>query len=422
VGRSLKVIETKDFSWSVVFIWIALTGIGLIAIYSATQGPVSQFLPAHIQGNFSRQVMWIAISLAALVAIQFTSPRTFQGGAYIFYAVCMLLALITVFAGIEVGGGRRWLSIFGFRLQVSEFLKLATVLAVANYLTHKRNISVDNFKTALTTVMMILLPVIIIIMQNDTGTALVLLALVPVVLFWSGLPYGISLLMISPALIGYFTVIDMLFGIIAALLITITIFFLQKKQWLTVSSLLVGLVVIIGTEVALEQVLQPHQRARVEAFVNPTLDPRGSGWNVLQAKTAIGSGGLHGKGFLEGTQTQLRFLPEQWTDFIYCVIGEEFGFIGSSFVLILYAALFLRLLHMAGTHKHPFAQLVIVGVTFLYFTHFVINVGSATAVLPIMGVPLPFVSYGGSAFLANTLMLAVCLNLYLNKRSFSIYR
>ncbi len=415
-------IDRKDFSWSVIFIWVALTGIGLVAIYSATQGPVSQFLPVHIQGNFSRQIIWISISLVALIAIQFTSPRTFQGGAYILYAICIILAIITVFVGIEVGGGRRWLSIFGFRLQISEFLKLATVLAVANYLTHKRNISVDNFKTALTTVLMILLPVVIIVMQNDTGTALVLLALIPVVLFWSGLPYGISLLIISPALIGYFSVIDMLFGVIAALLIAIAIFFLQKTKWLTVSSLILGLVVVVGTEVALEQILQPHQRARVEAFVNPTLDPQGSGWNVLQAKTAIGSGGLYGKGFLEGTQTQLRFLPEQWTDFIYCVIGEEFGFAGSSLVLFLYAGLFLRLLHMAGNHKHPFAQLVIVGVTFLYFAHFIINVGSATAVLPIMGVPLPFVSYGGSAFLANTLMLAICLNLYLNRRSFSIYR
>lgn len=411
----------QDFSWSVLLLWGGLTAIGLTAIYSATQGPVAQFLPAHILGNFSRQIMWISISLVVLVAIQFTSPRTFQGAAYLFYGFCLILAVITVFTGIEVGGGRRWLSIFGFRLQVSEFLKLATILAVANYLTHKRNVNVNNLKTALTTVMLVLVPVIIIIMQNDTGTALVLLALLPVVLFWSGLPYGLSLFIISPAIIGYFSVIGLLFGAIAALIITIVIFLLQKKMWLTVSSVIVGLLVVIGTEVALENVLQPHQRARIEAFINPSLDPQGAGWNVLQAKTAIGSGGIYGKGFMEGTQTQLRFLPEQWTDFVYCVIGEEFGFIGSSLVLILYLALFLRLLFMAGSHKHPFAQLVIVCVTFVYFIHFIVNIGSATAVLPIMGVPLPFISYGGSAFLANTIMLAICLNMNLYKRSFSIY-
>ncbi len=366
--------------------------------------------------------MWIALSLVLLTGIQFTSPRTFQGVAYIFYGLCLILAIVTVFTGIEVGGGRRWLSVFGFRLQVSEFLKLATILAVANYLTHRRNVNVNDLQTALTTVMLVLVPVIIIILQNDTGTALVLLALLPVVLFWSGLPYGLSLFIISPAIIGYFSVIGMLFGAIAALIITIVIFLLQKKMWLTLSSAIVGLLVVVGTEVALEQILQPHQRARIEAFMDPSLDPQGAGWNVLQAKTAIGSGGIQGKGFMEGTQTQLRFLPEQWTDFVYCVIGEEFGFIGSSLVLILYAALFLRLLYMAGAHKHPFAQLVIVCVTFVYFTHFIVNIGSATAVLPIMGVPLPFVSYGGSAFLANTIMLAICLNMDLYKRSFSIYR
>lgn len=415
-------IRIQDFSWSVFFLWAGLAAVGLVAIYSATQGPVAQFLPAHIQGNFSRQIMWIALSLVLLTGIQFTSPRTFQGVAYIFYGLCLILAIVTVFTGIEVGGGRRWLSVFGFRLQVSEFLKLATILAVANYLTHRRNVNVNDLQTALTTVMLVLVPVIIIILQNDTGTALVLLALLPVVLFWSGLPYGLSLFIISPAIIGYFSVIGMLFGAIAALIITIVIFLLQKKMWLTLSSAIVGLLVVVGTEVALEQILQPHQRARIEAFMDPSLDPQGAGWNVLQAKTAIGSGGIQGKGFMEGTQTQLRFLPEQWTDFVYCVIGEEFGFIGSSLVLILYAALFLRLLYMAGAHKHPFAQLVIVCVTFVYFTHFIVNIGSATAVLPIMGVPLPFVSYGGSAFLANTIMLAICLNMDLYKRSFSIYR
>ncbi|MDZ7756679.1 FtsW/RodA/SpoVE family cell cycle protein [Rhodohalobacter sp.] len=414
--------NSNEFNWPVLFAWAGLATFGLIAIYSATQGEVAQFLPDYIQNNFARQSVWVGLSLAILVAIQFTSPRTFQGVAYLFYGVTVILAIVTVFAGVEVSGSRSWLSIFGLRLQVSEFLKLATILAVANYLTHKRDMTANNVKTAFTTILLILLPATIVILQNDTGTALVILALIPVVLFWSGLPYGLSLIMISPAIIGYFTVIGLPFGITAAVIIAVAVLFLQKSRWYSLSALVLGLVVIVGTEVGLQHVLQPHQRARVEAFVNPSLDPQGAGWNVLQATTAVGSGGVTGKGFMEGTQTQLRFLPEQWTDFIYCVIGEEFGFIGSSILFLLYTFLFLRLMTMASNHKHPFAQLVIISVTFLYFTHFVINIGSATAVLPIMGVPLPFVSYGGSAFLANTIMLAVCLNLDLNKRSFSIYR
>lgn len=415
-------INIKDFSWSVVLLWLMIASVGLVAIYSATLGPVSQFLPTDIQDNFSRQLVWIGISLVALISIQFISPRTFQGLAYIVYGLCLILAVITLFFGVEVNGSRSWLSIFGLRLQVSEFLKLATILAVASYLTHRRDMSVGNFKTALTTVLLIAVPVTVITMQNDTGTAIILVTLIPVVLFWSGLPYGISLLIISPAIIGYFTVIGLPYGIISAVILTISIIFLQRAKWLNISALVLGIIVVIGTEVGLQQILQPHQRARIEAFVNPSLDPHGAGWNVLQAKTAIGSGGFSGKGFMEGTQTQLRFLPEQWTDFVYCVVGEEFGFLGSSFLLILYGLFFLKLLSMAGTHKHPFAQLVIVSVTFIYFAHFLVNIGSATAMLPIMGVPLPFVSYGGNAFLANTIMLAICLNLDSNKRSFSIYR
>jgi rod shape determining protein RodA len=160
---------------------------------------------------------------------------------------------------------------------------------------------------------------------------------------------------------------------------------------------------------------------RILAFLDPSFDPRGAGWNVIQATTAIGSGGLSGKGFMEGTQTQLRFLPEQWTDFIFCVIGEEFGFIGAGIVIVTFVLLLVTLLNSTSSQKYPFAQLVIVGVTGVFFVHFTVNVGMASALLPVIGIPLPFISYGGSAFLTNTIMLAICLNLDLHKRAFSIY-
>lgn len=414
-------INAKDISWSVIIIWAGLFTIGLAAIYSATQGPVSQFLPDYIQNNFYKQAVWIVISILVLVATQFVSPRTFQGGAYLFYVFCIFLMVITLFLGVEISGSRSWLRIGPMNLQVGEITKIATIFAAANYLTSRRDISAENLKTALTTVAIFLLPVILLLLQNEAGIAIVYLAVLPVVLFWSGLPHGISLLMISPVLVGYFTILNWMWGAIAVAVLTVAIFLLQRRAWLSLTSLILGIIVVIGTEVALQQVLLPHQRARIESFANPTLEPLGAGWNVLQAKTAIGSGGLYGKGFMEGTQTQLRFLPEQWTDFIFCVVGEEFGFIGSSLVLVLFGLLFLRLLYMAVNHKHPFAQLVIISITFLFFMHFIINIGSATAILPIIGIPLPFMSYGGSAFLTNTIMLAVCLNLDSNKRSFSIY-
>lgn len=415
-------INLKEFNWSLIALWVGLCIIGLIAIYSATQGRVAQFLPEYIQVNFAKQFIAIGIGILIVVGMQFVAPRTFQEGSYIFYGLCLILMVITLLFGHEVSGSRSWLVLGPFNLQTSELMKVATILAVANYLTSKRNISAENLKSAMVAVLLIATPAILVFLQNDAGTALVFLALIPVMLFWSGLPHGISLFIISPAIIGYLTIIEWYWGLIAAIILTLIIFIVQRRTWLTFAAFACGLLVIIGTQVALFQVLQPHQRARIVAFTNPSFDPQGAGWNVIQAKTAIGSGGLYGKGFMEGTQTQLRFLPEQWTDFIYCVIGEEFGFIGASLVLILFLALFLRLLNSAAKHKYPFAQMVIVGVTTIFFIHFFINIGSATGLLPVIGLPLPFVSYGGSAMITNTIMLAICLNMDFYKRQFSIYR
>ena len=411
----------KEFNWPLLFIWAALSTIGLIAIYSATQGPVAQFLPEYIQQNFTKQILWIAISLLILVGVQFIYPRTFLEGSYFLYGACILLMVVTLFFGIEVNGAKSWLSIGPARIQVSEFMKIGTILAVANYLTSRRNISAENLRSALVAVLLILLPVVLLVLQNDMGTALVFLSLIPVMLFWSGLPYGISLFLISPVIIGYLSIIQWYWGVIALIVITIAIFFIQKRHWLSFTSLIVGALIVVGIQVALVQVLQPHQRARIEAFTNPSLDPQGAGWNIIQAKTAIGSGGVFGTGFMQGTQTQLRFLPEQWTDFIFPVIGEEFGFVGASTVILLFLILFMSLLNIAGKHPNSFAQLTIVGVTAVFFIHFFINIGSATALLPVIGLPLPFISYGGSAFLSNTIMLAICINLNLYKRQFSIY-
>lgn len=415
-------INLRDLSWSLIALWASLIGVGLVAIFSATQGPVAEFLPSYIQINFYKQLIYFGIAILILIGLQFVNPRTFQEGSYIFYGFCILLMILTLFFGKEVKGAKSWLVVGPFNLQVSELMKLATILAVANYLTSRRNISAENIKSALITVLLILFPAILVFLQNDAGTAIIFLALIPVVLFWSGLPYGISLFIISPAIIGYLSIIAWYLGLAAAIILALIIFMIQRRTGLTLASFVTGILIVIGVQVALSQILQPHQRARIEAFTNPSFDPQGAGWNVIQAKTAIGSGGLYGKGFMEGTQTQLRFLPEQWTDFIFCVIGEEFGFFGASFVVLLLLLLTVRLVVMAGNHKHPFAQLVMIGVTTVFFTHFFINVGSATALLPVIGVPLPFISYGGSALITNTIMLGICLNLDFYKRQFSIYR
>ncbi|MDR9415942.1 MAG: rod shape-determining protein RodA [Gracilimonas sp.] len=412
----------RELSWSVIFTWLLLTSIGLVAIYSATQGPVSQFLPDYIQNNFFKQLGWVSISIVIVIGILLVPPRNFVQLSYPLYALGLILVVLTLFFGTEINGAKSWLRIGPLNLQSSEFMKVATILATAHYLTSRRDISAENVRYALIAVVIILLPTTLIILQNDLGTALIFLTLIPVMLFWSGLPYGVSLFIISPAVIAYLSVIEWYFGIIATIILTLIIFIVQRRVWLSITSLITGLLTVSGIQLALTQLLQPHQIARIAAFTNPSFDPTGAGWNIIQAKTAIGSGGITGKGFLEGTQTQLKFLPEQWTDFIFCVIGEEFGFIGAAIVILTFLFLFVRLLNMAGNHKHPFAQLFIVGVTAIFFTHFFINVGSASALLPVIGLPLPFISYGGSAFIVNSIMLGICLNMDFYKREFSIYR
>lgn len=415
-------MNRREISWSLIICWALLSIFGLIAIYSATQGPVSQFLDSNIQDSFYKQFVWVAVGAIILVVFQFITPKSYVQLSYFLYGIGIVLLLLTFVIGVEVNGAKSWIRLGPMNFQSSEFMKVATVLATANYLTSRRNISVEKLRYALVAVLMILVPTILVILQNDLGSAIIFVALIPVMLFWSGLPYGISLLIISPAIMLYLTVLDWKFGVFATLLLSIIIFVVQKRTWITAVSLVMGIAVVQAVQFALDKVLQPHQISRITAFANPDFDPTGAGWNVIQAKTAIGSGGLTGKGFLEGTQTQLRFLPAQWTDFIACVIGEEFGFIGLGLLIVVFIYLFIKLLNIAGNHKHPYAQLVIVSITSIFFVHFMINIGSATALLPVIGLPLPFVSYGGSSFMINSLMLAICINMDMYKRDFSIYR
>ena len=414
--------KPKAFNWSIIFIWLSLTLMGLVAIYSATQGPVSEFLPSFIQKNFYKQLGFVIVAIIVLGVTQIISPRTIMQFTFLFYLFCIVLMILTLLFGKEINGAKSWFGIGFFGIQSSELMKISTILLVANYLTSRRNISAQNIKYALVSVLIILIPTSLVIAQNDLGTAIIFLALIPVMLFWSGLPYGVSLFIVSPAIILYLTVINWQLGTISVLILTLGIFFIQRKTWLTVASFFTGFANVIIVQVSLAKLLQPHQVSRIIAFTNPSYDPTGAGWNVIQAKTAIGSGGVTGKGFLEGTQIQLKFLPESFTDFIFCVIGEEFGFSGTGTIIIFLLLLFIKLLGIAANHKHPFAQLVTVSITSVYFIHFFINVGSATALLPVIGIPLPFISYGGSAFLTNTLMLAIILNMDFHKREFSIYR
>ncbi len=412
----------RNIDYGLVFLWLALVSLGLVAIYSTTHGPASEFLLSTVQNNFNRQLMWLGVCLVVLAVTLLLPVRFFQHGAYPIYGVMMLLLLLALFAGHEVNGARSWLRVGPLQLQVSELAKVGTVLAVAQLLSVRRR-SANSVRYAVMAVLLIVFPAAVIVLQNDVGTALVFLGLIPVMLFWSGLPVTTLLLMISPALAGYLAIVYMPAAIAFAILFTVFILWYTRERYLgALAFLFTGGTALVLT-FALSSLLQPYQVQRLLSFTNPeSAEFRDNvGFHLVQSKAAIGSGGMMGKGFMQGTQTQGAYVPEQSTDFVFSVIGEEFGFVGGMLVLILFGLLFIRIMHVGVQIKHPFGVMVAAGAVGVYLVHVFINVGMATGILPVIGIPLPFLSYGGSALLANSAMLAVILNLAMRRDDFSIY-
>jgi rod shape determining protein RodA len=413
--------------------WLALIAASLAAIYSTTHGPAAKFLAESVQQNFQSQLVWAIICTVGVGIALMLPVRAYQRAAYPAYAFCIGLLLLTLAIGKEVGGATAWLVIGGMTFQASELAKVGTVMAVAKLLSSQpanddRRGS-GNVRYAAGAVALLVLPAVLIVMQNDTGTALVFLGLIPIMLFWSGLPLATCALMISPGVAGYFAIRGTTVGwwlwvaIGFAALFTAGIWWVTRKRYMTIlAALFTGGVILVST-VAVNEVLAAHQTARIKSFTNPNAPEyrKGVGFHLVQSKAAIGSGGLWGKGYMEGTQTQGAYIPEQSTDFIFSVIGEEMGFVGSMVVLVLFGVLIIRLVQLGARVKHPFGSMVAAGAAGIYLIHVFVNVGMATGLLPVIGIPLPFVSYGGSAMLANTAMLAIVLVLHMRRDDFSIY-
>jgi rod shape determining protein RodA len=403
--------------------WAALVGVGLVAIYSTTHGPAAEHMAASVQNNFYRQLTWIGICATGIGIALMLPVRFFRQAAYPVYGLTVLLLLASLFVGTEVNGARSWLVLGPLRLQVSELAKVGTILAVAQLLASRRSHAAGSIRDAFQAAALIVVPAILIVLQNDMGTALVFFGLVPIMLFWSGLPLHVIALLISPAVAGYLALVSMPAAMGFAVLFTAGIWWAtQHRITSALAAALTGGVSAV-TSVAITYLLQPHQVARLVSFTNPEAEEyrQGVGFHLVQSKAAIGSGGLWGQGFMSGTQTQGAYVPEQSTDFIFSVIGEEFGFIGSLVILALFAALLLRLIWLGAEVKHPFGSIVAAGAVGVYLIHIFVNIGMATGMLPVIGIPLPFLSYGGSAMLANTAMLAIVLTTHMRRDDLSIY-
>lgn len=404
-----KIADKFDFALFIPALMLAL--IGLVAIFSST------YSHPTAGGNFERQFFWLVASLVVFFIIYFLPSRTFFISAVPIYALSLFLLVLVIFMGKTVYGARSWLAIGPFGFQPSEFAKIGTIFLLAYWLGKNRG-DINNLKDIGIALAIGFVPVLLILMEPDMGTAIVFLFITFIMIFWSGINLFSIFVVVSPGIVFFASLFGTGVFILALIFVLLALYFFKRNLFLSATVFVMNLAAGFFFDYVY-RFLQPHQQKRLESFINPNADPLGAGYNALQAKVAIGSGGLLGKGFMEGNQTQLRFIPEQWTDFIYCVIGEEFGFLGSIFVLFLFLILMLRLLDISSSTKNNFSSLVVIGILSMIFVHFIINIGMNVGITPVIGLPLPFVSYGGSSLLVNMMMLGVVLNIYRNRKQYA---
>lgn len=387
---------------------LILIVIGLLAIYSST------FNHPTAKGNYNKQVVFGAASVIIFFIIYFLPANSFRAIAVPSFLISQALLIAVLFLGKTVYGAKSWMSIGPIGFQPSEFAKIGTILFLAHWLSAPKR-DMNNLKELFYTISLSLIPIMLILMEPDLGTAIVYISISLVMIFWSGISLFGLFVVISPGVILFASLFGTPMFLFALGAVIVALILFKQDLFTSGTVFVMNLAAGFAFELILK-VLKPHQVNRILSFVDPTSDPLGSGYNALQAKVAIGSGGLTGKGFMQGNQTQLRFIPEQWTDFIYCVVGEEFGFIGSVAVLILFLIIFLKLLNFTNYAGDKFDKLVVIGILTLYFVHFAINIGMNLGITPVIGLPLPFISYGGSALVTNMLLLGLTFNIYKNRK------
>ncbi len=405
----------QNIDWITVLIYLALVLIGWLSIYSTNYDAESGRTIFDLSINSGKQFLRIVSCLLITVAIFSIDFRTFESLAYIFYGLLVLLLVFVLVFGREVAGSKSWFELGFFKIQPSEFAKWGTALALARFMSVV-NFKLDRFRNAAGIGAIIGLPMILIVLQGDTGTALVFAAFV-VPLYREGLNPLLIIVGIAMAVIFILTLfvtkIILVFSVIGV--ISIIIFFIKKKNWKNILLAIVGGVMVISVIFAVDyvitDVLKPHQQNRIKALIDPDSDPRGYGYNVINSKTAIGSGGFAGKGYLEGYYTQLDFVPEQTTDFIFCTIGEESGWLGSLVLISLFIFLMIRIINLAERQKSKFARIYGYTVGGIFFFHFMVNIGMTIGYFPVIGIPLPFISYGGSSLWGFTILLFTLLKL-----------
>lgn len=403
----------QGIDWMLILLFAALVFVGWMSIFAATYDETQPSI-FDIDRSYGRQFLWIIGAAILAGAVLLTDSKFYPAFAYGIYGVVVLMVCSVFILGTTVNGDKNWIDIGSFQLQPSEFAKFATNLAVAKYLSGL-TINMKDLRTRLTTIALFILPAALILLQGDTGSALVY-ACFFLVMFRFGLPgsylmmglYVITLSVLSLVLDKYIVIIMLL--VIGGLL-----WFVSRRNrslvFIMVSVFVVSSVYVLTTDYVFNKVLEPHQQQRINVLLGKEVKVKDADYNVRQSKIAIGSGGLWGKGFLKGTLTKYNFVPEQSTDFIFCTIGEEYGFWGSTLLLLLFLALLLRIMYIAQRQRSRFSMIYAYGVAAIIFFHVLINVGMTIGLMPVIGIPLPFISYGGSSLWSFTVLLFILVKL-----------
>ena len=408
---------SQNIDWLTLLLYFGCVTMGWLNVYAAVYSPEDHTNLFDMSTNAGKQLMWIGTTVVLIICILVVNHTFFDTFAFVFYGFMILVLILVLFAGSNINGSRSWFKFGSVSIQPAEFAKVATALALAKYLDVP-GINLTKQKDLLYIGGIIVLPCILILASNETGSTLVF-ASFAIMLYREGLPGWIPAMGLTAAalfiLALVFPKLYIFIGIIALLGLIIL---LMPRYNRSVSNLLaigvigIGMIVYVtGVDFFVNNVLQKHQRNRIKVLVDPTIDPLGVGWNVTQAKIAIGSGRLQGKGFLEGTQTKFDFVPEQSTDFIFCTIGEEHGFMGSLVVVALFIGLVSRIVILAEKQRTKFARVYGYCVAGIIFFHVMVNIGMTIGLMPVIGIPLPFFSYGGSSLWSFSILLFIFLKL-----------
>ncbi|MFP4064845.1 MAG: rod shape-determining protein RodA [Bacteroidales bacterium] len=404
----------KNIDKTVLFLFLALVTIGWVNIF-ASEYTGSYHHIFDLGTSYGKQFIWVLGAFILAAAVLTIDIRFFTSFSWIIYVSLLLVLIGVLFFGVEINATRAWFRVGGFAFQPSEIAKYGTILALAAFISKVRA-KKPGFFTRMKAFGIVLLPAVLVLLQKDVGTTLVFASFI-LVLFREGYIGGLVLFFGAVAVVLFIlTLVFNEFIIIGSLaVITLAVGFLMRKKNRVIPQL-IGLFLLLAAFVysvdyTFENALQPHHKARIEVLLHGGADLQGAGYNLRQSKIAIGSGGFAGKGFLQGTQTQFDFIPEQSTDFIFCTVGEEWGFIGSLVIIGLYTSLLLRLLYLAEKQRSTFSRVFGYATLSILFFHFAINIGMTIGVVPVIGIPLPLISYGGSSLWGVTLMLFTFLKL-----------